>query len=61
MHLSISGRTQEDLTVSDVLGMLEGEKQGMILTKSTDAWEEKFGLEKEETRREIDSLAPKAC
>ena len=45
------GKKSEDLTVSDVLGMLEPEKQGMILTKSADAWAEQFGVEKEETRR----------
>ena len=33
----------------------------MILSKSTDAWAEKFGVEEEEMRREIDSLAPKTC
>lgn len=55
------GKKSEDLTVSDVLGMLEPEKMAMILTKSNANWEEKFGVEKEETRREIDSLAPNAC
>ena len=33
----------------------------MILSKSTEAWAEKFGVEEEEMRQEIDSLAPKTC
>ena len=55
------GKKPEDMTVSDVLGLLEAEKYKMILTKSTEGWAEKFGVQKEETRREIDSLAPNAC
>ena len=55
------GKKPEELTVSDVLGLLEGDKAKMILTKGTEAWAEKFGMESEETRKEVDSLAPKAC
>jgi baculoviral IAP repeat-containing protein 5 len=55
------GKKPEDLTVSDVLGLLEGEKYKVVLSKSTDAWAEKFGVEEEEMRREIDGLAPNGC
>eukprot|EP00092_Neocalanus_flemingeri_P107193 GFUD01137578.1.p1 GENE.GFUD01137578.1~~GFUD01137578.1.p1 ORF type:complete len:145 (-),score=28.64 GFUD01137578.1:187-621(-) len=55
------GKKPEELTVGDVLGLLEGEKHRMILTKSMEAWAEEFGVEGEKSKREIDSLAPKAC
>jgi len=55
------GKKQEELTVSDVLGLLEGEKFNMVATKSMQNWEEQFKAEKDETRRELDSLAPNAC
>ena len=54
------GKKSEDVTVSDVLGMLEGEKYKMVLTKVAESWAEKYGAEGEEIRREIDNLAPKA-
>jgi len=54
------GKKSEDLTVIDVLGLLEVEKYKMILTRSTEAWAEKFGVESDGVRRDIDSLAPKA-
>ena len=54
------GKKSEDLTVSDVLGLLEAEKYKMILTKGNESWVEKCETEGDEIRREIDSMAPKA-
>jgi len=55
------GKKPDELTVSDVLGLLEGEKCKMILTKGTNVWQESFTAEADGTRRDIGSLAPKAC
>ena len=54
------GKKSEDLTVSDVLGMLEAEKYKMILTKGAESWVDKCVTEGEEIRREIDNMAVKA-
>ena len=54
------GKKPVELTVSDVLELLEARKCEMILTKGATACEEQFSLEKEETYKSIDNLAPKA-
>ena len=56
----ILGKKPEELTVSDVLGLLEGDKHKMILTKSNDAWVEEFEGNTNEVRREIEKLSPKS-
>jgi len=55
------GKKPTELTVSDVLLLLEARKYEMILTKGATACEEEFIVEKEETYKAIDNLAPKSC
>jgi len=55
------GKKPSELTVSDVLGLLEARKSEMILTKGATACEEEFSVVKEETYKDIDNLAPKSC
>eukprot|EP00092_Neocalanus_flemingeri_P057820 GFUD01068790.1.p1 GENE.GFUD01068790.1~~GFUD01068790.1.p1 ORF type:complete len:145 (-),score=37.51 GFUD01068790.1:284-718(-) len=54
------GKKPEELTVADVFGLLEGDKHKMILGKSMDVWAEKFAVEAEAAKRDIDILVPKA-
>eukprot|EP00092_Neocalanus_flemingeri_P107194 GFUD01137579.1.p1 GENE.GFUD01137579.1~~GFUD01137579.1.p1 ORF type:complete len:145 (-),score=30.45 GFUD01137579.1:368-802(-) len=54
------GKKPEELTVADVFGLLEGDKHKTILGKSSDVWEEKFAVEAEAAKRDIDNLVAKA-
>jgi len=54
------GKKASELTVADVLGVLEPAKNRMVLTKVEEMWEAQFNEEATATRREIDNLAPKS-
>lgn len=54
------GKKPHELTVEDVLGVLEPAKHKIVITKLQEAWEQQFDLDCEATRNEIDRLAPKS-
>jgi len=54
------GKKPDQLTVADVLQVLEPAKNKMVITKIHEAWQEQFARDVEATRREIDGLAPKS-
>ena len=50
------GKKPEDLTVNDMLGLLEGEKQHMVLSMTVRNWEAEYKTEARDVRKNVNNL-----